>query len=117
VTYTAHTISVVDGHTAGLRGSGLICSEARYISILWHGASRIERGFATPALWKDIEQQIAAGLPTGPLDVTTPIARMFREYGAQQVQWRSTSPVDAERPDQISDALDQHLRAASGSDS
>lgn len=111
MTLNAITFSILYRADKRLLASALICPEAQYAGVLLAGGQRIDRVFAAPDLWGDIEHEVEAGLPTRPLTSTSAIATLLTGGSeAQAVQWQHAFPVEVAEPDQAAEALDSHLR-------
>lgn len=65
---TAWTFSLLDHKSRRPVGAALLCIEASYVSVNWHGSPRIHLVFAVPAVWSGIEREILEGLPSQPID-------------------------------------------------
>lgn len=63
--------------TGKLVGRALVVPEARYASIAWAGAERLDRRYAMPTGWLAVEAELVDGVPPGPLARTTAIARLL----------------------------------------
>src|SRR5688500_6550398 len=63
-------------HRDSRNAAGLVAAEARYASVRFLVADRIERAFATPAEWREIEATRQLGLPTSALPSTHGVARV-----------------------------------------
>src|SRR5262245_17477124 len=79
-----------------IAGHAVICVEARYASVLWHGASsgRIERCHATGAAWQAVEKE-AADLPTELLARGSAVAGLLvpDKRGDVAVQFLAATPI------------------------
>ena len=56
-----------DLETGRIVGHALVCTEARYASVLDHREWRIERTPASPFQWLCVEEQLGRRIPGGPL--------------------------------------------------
>lgn len=94
------------------RGFALLAPAQRYCSILWQGADRIDRRFATPGDWRAIETALTVGLPSGPLPATHPVLNVLlprESREAYAVQYVSDRTIDVE-PLEAAQRLDAELR-------
>lgn len=101
-------------------GVALVCPDARYASVAWRGAERLDRRHATPVLWKQIDQEQELGLPPGPLKSTSTFAVLFLEPDRRRsviVQYVSAMPIEVSRPDATVTELDSLLRSLSPAES
>jgi hypothetical protein len=48
-------------------GQAIICPDARYASLMFLGASRIERRFAAPAQWRELKAVLTRRISRAPL--------------------------------------------------
>ena len=108
LTGTTFAISNDAGQTLGL---ALACHDARYLSIQWAGASRLERLHPSPAEWREIEHQIRNGLDPRPLSLETPIGAFLgiKDAERRRVAWVHSVPIDVADPLTTAHALDAHL--------
>jgi hypothetical protein len=90
----------------------LICPEARYCSIAWFGADRLDRRFVPIGDWRSVEARIVEGLPAGPLEASHAIVRALlapEDRTARIVQYLSVQDIDA-APATVAATLDAWLR-------
>ena len=107
---TALTLTIRTIETGQLVGQAVLCAEARYCSVLWRGALRPDRRFATPATWKAILSQVAEQLDPGPLDSAIVQLLAGRDRAsAYSVQYLWQEPVDQAPADVVLE-LDQRLQ-------
>ena len=109
---TAFTFTIRTIETGQLVGQAVLCAEARYCSVLWHGASRPDRRFATPATWKAVLAQTAEQLQPGPLERDSAIVQLLAgrdRAAAYAVQYLWQEPADKEPADVVLE-LDQRLQ-------
>ena len=113
MTFNAITFSILYRADNRLLAAALICPEAQYAGVLLAGGKRIDRVFAAPDLWGDIEYELEVGLPTKPLMPTSAIATLLTGGSeSQAVQWQHAFPVEVGDTDLAAEALDSHLRQA-----
>ena len=62
---TAVIFSITDLETGRWLGRAVICVKARYASIQWRGANRIERRFGSPKQWRSVDADLAPGFEVG----------------------------------------------------
>lgn len=96
-----------------LFGVALICPEARYASIAWRRAPRLDRKFALPATWKTLEQELAVGLAPEPLPATSTVCAVLltKDMATATVQYMRTDPIAATDPGTVVRLLDGALMA------
>jgi hypothetical protein len=110
----AITFSITDLATGRRLALALICPEARYASIAWRGADRLDRRHVTPGQWKQIELDLQLGLPSGPLEVTSWMVDVLLDAHrrrALMVQYVSVQPIEVERAETAATVLDALLRS------
>jgi hypothetical protein len=101
--------------TGSLAGFAVVCVEARYASVAWHGADRLEQRHATVEMWKELAQEFGLGLPSGPIEKGTVLARLITGgRSGIAVQYLSVDPVEVASPGGVADALDAFLRLRAG---
>jgi hypothetical protein len=100
---SAITFAIRDLATSRRLALALICPEARYASIAWRGAERLDRRYGTPGQWKQIELDPQVGLPSVPLD-----ANRRRSLA---VQYMNVLPIEAARAESAATVLDALLRS------
>ena len=94
------------GRVAGL---GLVCPEARYASIRWAHADRLDRCPVTADQWREIMQAIRAGLSPEPLALA---AVLTGGRLGLTVQWIHAQPVGAGHgPGAVANLLDRLLKS------
>ena len=72
--------------------------------VLWHGATRPDRRFATPETWKAILAEGAEHLQPGPLERDSPIVQLLAgrdRASAYAVQYLWQEPLEAEPADVV----------------
>jgi hypothetical protein len=117
MTLNAITFSILYRADNRLVASALISPDVQYAGVLLVGGNRIDRVFAAPDLWADIEHEVSVGLPTKPLESSSAIATLLTGGSElQAVQWQHAFPVDVEEPEGAPEALDAQLRQASESE-
>ena len=117
MTLNAITFSIFYRADNRLVASALISPEAEYAGVLLVGGRRIDRVFAAPELWADIEHEVSVGLPTKPLLSSSAIATLLTGGSElQAVQWQHAFPVEVDEPEDAAEALDAQLRQESESE-
>jgi hypothetical protein len=117
MTLNAITFAVLYRADNRLLASALICPDVQYGGVLLAGGRRIDRVFAAPDLWADIEHEVAVGLPTKALPSDSAIATLLTGGSELQcVQWQHAFPVEIDNPDDAAEALDGQLRQESESE-
>ena len=111
MTLNAITFAILYRADNRLLAAALICPESEYAGVLLVGGRRIDRVYAAPDLWADIEHEVSVGLPTKPLASDSAIATLLTGgSGSQAVQWQHAFPVEVEELESSADALDSQLR-------
>jgi hypothetical protein len=111
MTLNAITFAILYRADNRLLASAVICPEAEYAGVLLAGGRRIDRVYAAPDLWADIENEISVGLPTKPLGPDSAIATLLTGGSESQVvQWQHEFPVEVDDPESAVEALDSQLR-------
>jgi hypothetical protein len=95
--------------SATIIGAALVCPSARYASICWRGAERLDRCFATPADWQAIEREITS-LPSGPLPRDWAIVRVLARDRGFEVRYLQIEDLEAPAPAELVRVLDNRLR-------
>jgi hypothetical protein len=114
MTLNAITFAILYRADNRLLASALIAPDAEYAGVLLAGGRRVDRVFAAPDLWADIEQEVAVGLPTRPLAPDSAIATLLTGGSeSQTVQWQHEFPVEIDDPEAAADTLDLQLRQES----
>jgi hypothetical protein len=109
MTYDAIVISVTDRRSGTLLGIALLCPDARYSSVRWTGRDRLDRLFASPQVWWDLQRQVRIGIPPRPIDPISPVAKLFEGDQPTQLAWLRRICVDVDRPEQAAERLDRQL--------
>ena len=112
MTFRAFTFTLTDSATGQLLGLGLVCPEARYASVLAVWADRFDRRHGFPSHWKELEADLARGLPPAPLDRTSSVVRLLIDADRRsQVVVRPLTgmPADGE-PERSAQLLDAMLK-------
>jgi len=110
---TAVLLSIAQLETGRTVGMALICPEARYASVMWHGAPRIDRRMASPAIWRAVIAELTPGLDAGPLARESAIVRLIADDAspfAIQCVW--SRPLEEVAPASTAAQLDHILTAA-----
>ena len=92
-------------------GLGLVCPEARYASVRWAHADRLDRCHVSADQWREILQAIRAGLSPQPLAPSSALAAALTggRLGLT-VQWIHAQPVGAGHgPGAVANLLDRLL--------
>jgi hypothetical protein len=117
MTFNAITFSILYRADNRLLASALICPEAQYGAVLLAGGRRIDRVFAAPDLWADVEHEVESGLPTRPLPADGAIATLLTGGSEfQSVQWQHAFPVEVDDLEGAAEVLDSQLRQESESE-
>jgi hypothetical protein len=114
LSHRAITFAISDLATGRRLALAVVCPEARYASIAWPGAERLDRRHATPRHWKQIELDLQLGLPSGPLDATSWMVDVLLDANRRRslvVQYVSVLPVEVVRAETASTVLDALLRS------
>jgi hypothetical protein len=106
---TAHAFVITDLQVGRVLGQAVLCAEARYVSIAWRGASRLDRRFVTPMAWRSVEREVRDLIPPGPLARQSAIVRLFGLTSGQVAQYLSQAPIEA-APGAVAATLDSLLR-------
>ena len=109
---TAVTFTLTDLETGRRLGQAIVCSDARYAAVLWRGASRLERRFAPPALWRSVMADLRPGLPAGPLPADGALVELLVDRGRRRsiiVQYVTALPL-VSQPEFAAGSLDGLLR-------
>ena len=104
---------VITSRDRDLVALAVLCVDARYFSTITKRLNRPTRHFVTPAQWKELQHQIAMGLPAQVFPSDNPIAVLLADrVEPQTVSWLGTTPIAVERPEDAARALDRHLRVS-----
>jgi hypothetical protein len=110
MTLTAVTFAVTNPNAETI-GLAVLCVEARYASMRWRGVDRVDRRFASPAEWKDMEHQLKMGLSTKPLPPAGVFARVLTGGGPDRiVRWLNVTTITVDDPAMAVQAFDAHLK-------
>lgn len=101
------TIFIIADASRKLRGLALICPAARYASVRWRGADRLDRRFATPQDWRALEIDLRQPPPT-PWPPDSAVVRVLGVGRDAVVQYQTARDVEAETT-QVTVALDTLL--------
>jgi hypothetical protein len=109
------TFTLADLATGRGLGHALICPDARYASIAWLGADRLDRRFVAPADWRTFLARLADHFPPTPFESTdiVPILLPAERRAAVTVQYVADMPLDA-APERVAERLDTWLRDLAG---
>lgn len=88
----------------------LVCPDARYASVRWLEASRLERRHLAAAAWPVVARELAEGWPKGlvPADAATARALLPEDQRHLQLQALTEPPIAA-APLALAAALDAYL--------
>lgn len=90
-------------------GQALVCVEARYASIRWKGAPRLDRRFVDAARWRPIERELRDGWTKGLVSPDSVVfVALLAERRSLQLQFMTSPPIEAE-PLTASAVLDGYL--------
>ena len=87
-------------------GYALLAPAARYASLRFFALPRPTRLFATPAMWRALQSELAVGLAPAPIDRQHPVARFLVNGDAVTVQYLTQTPIDDEDPFGVAASLD-----------
>ena len=108
---TAWTFALSSLETGGPVGLALLCVEARYASVALVGAEHLDRRHASPKAWKNIGQELALGVPRGPVPRTSAVAGLLTNGSAGTVlQYLNALPINPVEPADVAGTLDALLR-------
>jgi hypothetical protein len=110
----AITFAITDLAAGRHLALALICPGARYASIAWRGAERLDRRYGTPGQWKQIEMDLKVGLPSVPLESTSWMVDVLLDANRRRalvVQYMSVLPIEVERAEMAVARLDALLRS------
>ena len=109
---TAISFVLSDLETGRGLAHALICPDARYASIAWIGAERLDRRHVTGADWRLLELAIREKLPPTPLKSTHIVSRILlpedRRSGIM-VQYVAQVPMEIPSSRQTAEHLDMTL--------
>jgi hypothetical protein len=96
-------------------GAAVLCTEARYCSVLLRGADRLDRRFLPPAAWQALERELRDTLEAGPLPAVSAIAEALVPGRTKDitVQYVAGIQIDAP-PSAVREELDKQLQALAG---
>jgi hypothetical protein len=100
--------------TGRLVGHALLCPDARFATVLWAGADRLDRRHATPHMWKQVIGDLEIGWEKWVVAGDCSTARFLLDPDARAVvalQLISQPPIDGTTPGEIAAALDRYLAA------
>jgi hypothetical protein len=113
VTLRALTFALSDLATGRPLGLALICPDARYTSIAWRGAERLDRKFVPTADWKLFEFAVREHLPPTPLEASHVVSRILVPHDRRRstvVQYLAQQQLDVTSPGDVAQQLDAELR-------
>lgn len=95
-------------------GTAVMCPEARYASVLWSGADRIDRRFGTPGTWRDVIDQLAHVTVGAVLERSSAVTQLLAGDEARSVDATCADLLSIETaPQDLALALDEVLMEAS----
>ena len=103
MTLRAITFVLSDLETGRGLAHALICPEARYASIGWCGAERVDRRHATGAEWQLLDLAIREKLPPTPLESSHIMSRILLADDRRRaivVQYVTQLPIEIPSADQ-----------------
>jgi hypothetical protein len=109
---TAHHFVLTRLDTGALVGHALLCPEARYASVRWKGAERLDRRFASPPLWRSIDADLRIGWLRGYVDTGAMTYRLLvteAQRGVVALQQMVEVPID-EHVNGAAAACDSYLQ-------
>jgi hypothetical protein len=107
----AITFVLSDLETGRALGQAVVAPMARYASVLWRGATRLDRRFAPLSLWKETDAALQLGLTTGPLERPwTALLVPPERRQSLTVQYVSALDVEVAKPLDAVARLDELLR-------
>ena len=85
--------------------------EARYTTVCYFHAPRLDRRFASSEHWKEMRHAFAVGLPTTPLPAHGVLSQvLLGDHGLDvQLQWLMLKDVEIEAPEHAVSLLDDVL--------
>lgn len=95
---TAHHFLITRLDTGALVGHALICVEARYVSVRWKDAERLDRRFAGPPTWRSVEADLGLGWSRGYVDSGSMTYRLLvpqMQWGMLALQLMAQVPFDS----------------------
>ena len=99
----------IQNHQDDTVALAVVSTQARYATTLSVRGGRIDRRFATPVEWQELEHYISTGptrIPALALAFLTPGI----EGSALSVRWLYTLPLEVEWPEDVAGSLDWHLQ-------
>lgn len=107
---TAYAFVFLALDTGRVRGQALVCPAARYASIAWTGAARLDRRHTSVYVWRRLERELFDGFSVGPVSEATAVAQLLTLDSAAVLQFLHSVSIAEEPPDQIAARLDGWLR-------
>jgi hypothetical protein len=109
---TAVLFAIMHLETGRQAGTALVCPDARYASVQWVGADRLDRRLASPALWQGVIVETMPGFDAGPLERGSAIARLLVDRSDLVVQYVWARPLEDVAPASVAAMLDALLLGA-----
>jgi len=110
---TAVAFMIWNRSHASVMGVASLCVEARYASVRWCGAERLDRRFADLATWRAIASEVNLQLPAAPLPRTSAIANVLAGERVHdvEIQYLTQTHIDDSEPRLVAALLDAGLRS------
>jgi hypothetical protein len=109
-----HTFAIRRPDGAPIDGVALVAPAARYATVYWLGAERLDRRFTDVTRWPEIERQIGAGFG-GPLPRASAVFRLLGDVDREAtVLFVRSRGVEVASPAGAAAALDAVLREEAG---
>lgn len=94
-------------------GTAVVCLEARYASVLWPGADRIDRRFGTPGTWRDVIAQLAHVAVGAKIERSSAVAQLLAGDEARSVEMTCVDLLTIQvAPGCLAPSLDEILHEA-----
>jgi hypothetical protein len=106
MTITLFSIAATPSRPPGL---ALVCAEARYASVLYDGASRLDRRFGTTLIWRQALTNLRGGLGSPALQPASPFVRLLLPQSGAAVRYVLSQDIELPALD-AAQALDAELR-------
>lgn len=108
---TAYTFGLTSLETGRLLGEAIVCPQARYVSVAWRGAGRLDRKFVHAASWTRIERELADGWPNGIVDTRSAVGETLIADRVAVVVQLVSKTIIAGLPADIVRILDARLQS------
>ena len=94
-----------------LAGLGLVCPEARYASVRWVHADRLDRCRVSAAQWREIARVLGAGTTPGRIEPSSALGTVLAgDRLGVTVQWLTSLPAADVAPEAVAGELDGLLK-------